>query len=180
MMQPKYLTSILLGGICLLLAACVVQTIPPAAPSAAPAGAVGEPAEATAEPTAAAAESAAPVDSAIGSAVDPPEVGDPERGREIFETGGGVISVENSCSQCHSLDGTVQTSLAAGPSIQDISKQAGDRAPELPAVEYLRQSIVDPSAYVAAGFADNKMPKAYGFWLNEEDVDNLVAFMLTQ
>jgi cytochrome c2 len=114
------------------------------------------------------------------SAINPLDVGDLERGREIFETGGGVTSVEISCSQCHSLDGTVRTSESAGPSLQGISERAGDRVPELSAIEYLKQSIVDPSAYVVEGFKDNRMPKAYNVFLGEEDIDNLVAFMLTQ
>ena len=107
-------------------------------------------------------------------------MGDPERGREIFETGGGVISAENKCSRCHSLDGTVGTSEVAGPSVQGISELAGDRVPELSAEEHLRQSIVDPSAYVVEGFKDNRMPQAYSVFLGEEDIDNLIAFMLTQ
>jgi uncharacterized OsmC-like protein len=141
---------------------------------AGPTEAIEEPAEAMAEPGEAGAEVAG------GSTIDPLEVGDPERGREIFETGGGVISVENSCLQCHTLDGTVKPNPAAGPSIQGIFARAGDSVPGLSAVEYIRQSIVDPSAYVMEGFQDNRMPKAYNVFLSEEDIDNLVAFMLTQ
>ncbi len=116
------------------------------------------------------------------SAVDPQEVGDSERGREIHETGGGVVGVEDEhgCSECHSLDGSVKSFfMDAAPSFQDISKRAGERVPELSAVEYLRQSIVDPSAYMVEGFGDY-MPKGFRFLLSEEDVDALVAFLLTQ
>ncbi len=48
---------------------------------------------------------------------------------------------------------------------------------ELSAVEYLRQSIMDPGAYLVEGFED-KMPDITG--LSEEDIDDLVAFLLTQ
>jgi mono/diheme cytochrome c family protein len=102
--------------------------------------------------------------------------GDPERGREIFETGGGVISAY--CVKCHSLDGSVGTG-AAGPSIQGISGLAGERMPELSAEDYLRQSITEPGSYVVEGF-DNRMPRIFRFILSEEDLDDLVAFMLTQ
>jgi hypothetical protein len=51
--------------------------------------------------------------------------------------------------------------------------------PELAAVEYLRQSIVDPSAYMVEDF-DNLMPGSYKLVLSEEEIDNLVAFLLTQ
>ena len=109
--------------------------------------------------------------------IDPLEIGDPERGREIYETGGGVI--EAPCRACHSLDGSVGPA-PNGPSFQGISDRAGDRVPELSSVEYLRQSIVDPSAYVEEGFIDNAMPKGFRILLSEEDIDNLVAFLLTQ
>lgn len=133
----------------------------------------------TAEPTATLTSEPPPTTEGE-AAVDPLEAGNPERGREIFENGGGVISAENSCSQCHSLDGTVKEHGSAGPSFQGISERAGNRVPELVAVEYLRQSIVAPNAYVVEGFSNNRMPKAYKFFLSEEEIDDLIAFMLTQ
>lgn len=108
------------------------------------------------------------------------EVGDPERGREIFEDGGGALTV-NFCSNCHSLDGSVATEAhLRAPTFQGISERAGERVPGMSAVDYLRQSIVDPSAYVVEDFSDHLMPDSYKLVLNEEDIDNLVAFMLTQ
>jgi mono/diheme cytochrome c family protein len=113
-----------------------------------------------------------------GSTIDPQEIGDPERGREIFENGGEIDLIE--CSSCHSLDGTVKESgLHKYPSLQGVSERAGDRVSELTAVEYLRQSILDPSAYVVEGYEDN-MEKGYKYGLSEEEVDDLVAFLLTQ
>ena len=75
-------------------------------------------------------------------------VGDPERGRQIRDGGGGVLSV--GCQECHSLDGSEKT-VARGfiaPTWQGISGPAGDRVPGLSAEEYLRESIVDPAAYI--------------------------------
>ena len=147
--------------------------LPTATPTTKPATPTAEPATATLTPESPPVTEGEPV-------IDPLGVGNPERGREIFETGGGAISVENSCSQCHSLDGTVKEHVSAGPSFQGIANHAGDRVPELSAVEYLRQSIVDPNAYVVEGFSNNRMPKAYKFFLSEEEIDDLIAFMLTQ
>jgi mono/diheme cytochrome c family protein len=109
-------------------------------------------------------------------------VGDPERGREIWDTGGGVIGVDRGvgCQACHSLDGSEQTvGFVIAPTWQGISGRAGDRVPGLSAEEYLRESIVDPAAYIVEGYSDN-MPKGYRFLLSEEDIDSLVAFLLTQ
>ena len=110
--------------------------------------------------------------------VDPLEIGDPERGREIYEIGSGVIGDNIGCTVCHSLDGSVGT--GAGPSFQGISERAGDRVPELSAVEYLRESIVDPSAYVVEGFSFAPMPTNFSLLMSEGDIDDLVAFLLTQ
>ena len=77
-------------------------------------------------------------------------VGDPERGREIWDTGGGVINQvrQVGCQACHSLDGGESTFPGErAPTWQGISGRAGDRVPGLSAEEYLRESIVDPAAY---------------------------------
>ena len=60
-----------------------------------------------------------------------------------------------------------------------IFVRAGERVPDLSAVEYLRQSIVDPRAYKVEGFKLT-MPTFLRNMLSEEDIDALVAFMLTQ
>lgn len=91
------------------------------------------------------------------------------------------------CIGCHSLD---DSDLASGPSMQGISERAGDRVPGLSADEYLRQSILEPSDYIVEGF--NKRMKDYllveeeeveymfANMLTQEQLDDLVAFLLTQ
>ena len=103
-----------------------------------------------------------------GSTNDTLELGNPELGREIFEDRDRVR-----CVECHTLDG----SILVGPSLQGVSERAGDRVPELIAVEYLRQSILDPSAYIVEGF-DDKMETFE--LVQSETLDNLVLSMLTQ
>ena len=106
-------------------------------------------------------------------------VGDPERGRQIWEDGGGVT--DGSCSNCHSIDGTVNTlnPILNAPSWLGISERAGSMVPGLSAEEYLRESILDPAAYVVEGYT-GAMPSGYKFLLSEDDVNGLVAFLLTQ
>lgn len=50
---------------------------------------------------------------------------------------------------------------------------------DLLAEEYLRESIIDPGAYLVEGYRNN-MEQGYKYLLGEEDIDDLVAFMLTQ
>ncbi|NDJ54684.1 MAG: cytochrome c [Chloroflexi bacterium] len=103
--------------------------------------------------------SAAPVDEAV------------LRGEELFETGGasGIP-----CMSCHALDGT----QLVGPPVNGIADVAGSRVPGQSAEEYLRLSITDPSDYVVEGFSD-LMNKNYPDQLSEQDIDDLVAYMLT-
>jgi len=46
-------------------------------------------------------------------------------------------------------------------------------------VEFLRTSITNPSASVMTGFPDNLMPKVYGTIFTEEEINNLIAYLLT-
>ncbi len=102
--------------------------------------------------------------------------GDPERGREIDDDGGGVLS--GPCSNCHTLDGSEYPGESRrAPTWQGISG-LGDRVPGLSAEEYLRESIVDPKAYILEGYLG--IMQSYKFLLSEEDIDSLIAFILTQ
>ena len=108
--------------------------------------------------------------------VTPQAMGDPERGRDIFETGAGIYPSDNSlCIKCHSLD----ASGKYGPSLKGISKVASERVPGLSAEEYLRQSILEPDAFIAGDYPE-KMGSIHAAILSEKDVDDLVAFLLTQ
>jgi mono/diheme cytochrome c family protein len=110
-------------------------------------------------------------------AVDPNSVGDPERGGEIFMTGTDLVNTP--CSSCHTLDGSEIDGHNPGPSMMGISEAAATRVEGQNAVDYLRESIVDPGAYVVEGYR-NTMEPGYPFLISEEDIENLVAFLLTQ
>lgn len=111
------------------------------------------------------------------AAVDTQEKGDPERGREIFETGGDVYPDDDLlCINCHSLDGSEGK---FGPTLQGISGRAGDRVAGLTAEEYLRQSILEPNALIVGDYRNN-MGSIHAALLSDEDIEDLVAFMLTQ
>ena len=93
-------------------------------------------------------------------------------GEALFKSGGGSGIP---CITCHTLDG----SALVGPSLEGIGQRAGEQIPDVTAEEYIRQSIVDPSAYLVSGYSD-AMNKTYGATLSEEDIDNLIAFLMTQ
>jgi len=112
----------------------------------------------------------------------PVMVGDPAKGEEIYAN----IDTYR-CGFCHSVDGNTSRS---GPTLLGISERAGMQVAELSAEEYLRQSILEPSAYVVEGYEDEMnayelVERAEGdykkpFTLTGEELDNLIAFLLTK
>jgi hypothetical protein len=47
------------------------------------------------------------------------------------------------------------------------------------AAEYLRESIVEPDAYVVEGFQPGTMTGDFDTVLTEQEIDDLVAYLLT-
>ena len=80
------------------------------------------------------------------------------------------------CTTCHSLDGTV----GLGPSLQGISERAGTRIAGLGAEEYIRQSILETNAYIVEGFPESLMPVNFSETLSAEELDAVIAFLMTQ
>lgn len=110
-----------------------------------------------------------------GCGADSGQVGDSALGEELYAAKLDPESELFSCAECHSLDG----SDSRGPTFQGIGERASQRVAGMSAEEYLRESIVDPQAYIVEGFFF-RMPGVFGPLLTDEDINNLIAFMLTQ
>ena len=105
-------------------------------------------------------------DAALGS--------DPSAGRDIFlDT---RIGANTGCRICHSLE---PGQRLVGPSLAGVAAAAGTRVPGLTAEEYLRQSIIEPDAYIVEGFQPGAMLPDVADDLTEQQLDDLVAFLLT-
>jgi mono/diheme cytochrome c family protein len=101
----------------------------------------------------------------------PEELADPiARGKQVF--------LDNGCSGCHTIEGV--STGTVGPNLTQIGVVATTRKPSLSAEEYIRESILDPSAYVVEGFPDNVMLKNFKELIDPSQLDDLVAFLLTQ
>jgi mono/diheme cytochrome c family protein len=90
--------------------------------------------------------------------------GNAQAGEEVF------TSVANpACATCHTLEaaGSNQT---LGPNLDEglADKDAA----------FIRESIVDPDAEITEGYADNLMPEDYGEKLTEQQLADLVAFLV--
>ena len=111
-----------------------------------------EPGETETEPSGTTTEEAQPPPA--------PSQGDPAAGRQVFLAQG--------CGGCHTFS-AAGTNGSAGPDL--------DEALEGEDSEFVHESIVDPNAEVASGFAPNVMPQDYGENLTQKQVDDLVAFL---
>jgi hypothetical protein len=89
-----------------------------------------------------------------------------------------VIGTANStgCITCHSLEPGV---TLVGPSHATIGAEAETRVPGLSAEEFLRQSIIDPNEQIADGFTVGMMYSNYERELSPQEIEDLVAYMLT-
>ena len=101
----------------------------------------------------------------------PDELDDPvARGQKVF--------LDNGCGGCHTIDGL--SAGTVGPNQTLIGSIAETRIPGMSAEDYIRESILDPSAYVVEGYPDDVMLKNYGDLISPDEISDLVAFLLAQ
>lgn len=91
------------------------------------------------------------------------------RGRRLFSGVG-------RCSSCHALAGST---VIVGPALAGIATTAATRVAGLTAAEYIEESILRPDAYRPPGFENAQMDASLAKTLTVEQIDDLVAFMLT-
>ncbi len=79
---------------------------------------------------------------------------------------GTELAEEVGCVACHSTD-----SDGVGPSFAGL----GDRSD----AAYLSEAILDPDAFVVAGFSPGIMPVSYGDTITDAELEALVAYLLS-
>jgi mono/diheme cytochrome c family protein len=104
----------------------------------------------------------------------PPQGGDPAAGRRLYREGS--LGVNAGCRVCHSLNPSINR---IGPSFAGVGTRAATRVAGLPAEEYLYRSIVEPDAYVVEGYPKGLMLPDAARNLSEEQIRDLVAYLLT-
>jgi cytochrome c peroxidase len=91
-----------------------------------------------------------------------------------------VVAIINrgGCGNCHVIPGVPGADGEVGPDLSLLGKVAGGRKPKTIAKEYIRESILDPDAFVApGGFEKGVMPKKFGKTLSEDDLKTLVDYL---
>jgi cytochrome c oxidase subunit II len=87
---------------------------------------------------------------------------------------GAAVFTQNGCGSCHVLE-EANAAGTTGPSLDELPQQA-QRAGK-PLEEFVRESIVEPDAYVEEGFTAGVMPKTYSD-LPDEQIDALVQYLV--
>jgi mono/diheme cytochrome c family protein len=104
----------------------------------------------------------------------PREDGGVASGRTLFQTKG--------CVACHHVAG-VPGDAHVGPDLTALPLVAGSRKAGLAAPDYVRESLVEPQAFVVPGYAgranDPGAPPMPRLPLTPSEIDALVAFLLT-
>ena len=81
------------------------------------------------------------------------------------------------CCTCHQTVSD-QVSFSLGPNLAGVGRRAGMRVERLTAEEYLRQSMLKPGRYIVPGYR-NMMYPDYDVYFTEQDVHDLIAYLLT-
>lgn len=87
--------------------------------------------------------------------------GDPPAGKKVF--------LLYPCGQCHALKATGSVG-SRGPDLDRVLKGRD--------ADFIRESIVDPTAYVEKGYSAYGMPTVYGNALTKKQLADLVAFLV--
>jgi cytochrome c oxidase subunit 2 len=96
------------------------------------------------------------------------------------QTGGGgtaagkTVFTNNGCNSCHTFKPAGATAKI-GPDLDKLSQEA-QRAGK-PLQQFIRQSIVDPNAYIEPGYPKGVMPESFGTSIPKAQLDALVAYL---
>jgi mono/diheme cytochrome c family protein len=90
--------------------------------------------------------------------------GNAAAGKQIF-----TATAQPPCATCHTLQEAGATGMV-GPNLDDALK-GKDAA-------FIHESIVDPNAQIASGFQAGIMPQNYGQQLNDQQLADVVAFLV--
>lgn len=83
------------------------------------------------------------------------------------------------CIRCHPVNPGEKPSYPVGVNMNGIATRAGMTVKGKTAEEYLRESILDPDAYLAGNFQDGLMSREYPKVLSEQQLADVIAYLMT-
>lgn len=79
------------------------------------------------------------------------------------------------CISCHSLKPDIKT---VGPSLYGINLRAQYMVDGLNTKQYIKQSIINPDAYIASGFSPAIMFAHYQNELSEKEINAIIMYLM--
>ncbi len=122
----------------------------------------------TPEPT---ATSIPPTETPVPTEEPAAGVGDAANGEILFH------DPTNLCSTCHNAD---TDATLVGPGMLGVGERAATRVEGMSAYDYLHQSIVEPDAFTVEGFTPGLMPATFSMSLTEDQINDIIAYLLTR
>jgi mono/diheme cytochrome c family protein len=89
---------------------------------------------------------------------------------------GKQLMVDKGCGACHTIAGVQGLGGAVGPQLTHIATDAATMEPGKSAEDYIRESILEPTAFTVPGFPAGVMPKIP---LTDDELNSIVAYLLT-
>jgi mono/diheme cytochrome c family protein len=113
-----------------------------------------------------------------------PPAGPTSTPRPVAGEDAASIILNAGCGVCHRLN-SIGLEGEIGPELSNAAEWAGERVAGLNAAEYIRQSILEPGAFIAPDCPeepchDGIMPANYADRLTDEQIEAIVEFLLNQ
>lgn len=86
------------------------------------------------------------------------------------------VFFDRECAQCHSVAALKNTKATLGPRLDGIAQRAAERVEGVSAREYVRQSILDPEAFVVEGYL--KVMPVYQETIDENELELLIDWLM--
>jgi len=90
--------------------------------------------------------------------------------------GGLAVFNANGCGACHTL-AAAKAAGKVGPDLDKLKQEAATAGQPLQA--FVKQSIVDPNAYIAPGYQKGVMPATFGQTITGPKLDQLVQYLVS-
>ncbi len=102
--------------------------------------------------------------------------GDAERGKQLYNQTTIGPNAAPGCVTCHSIEAG---KVLVGPSHAGVATRAETSVPGQSAEDFLKESITNPNAHVTQGFISGVMYQNYAKDLTEQEINDLVAYLMT-
>lgn len=91
---------------------------------------------------------------------------------------GKAVFTSNSCASCHTFQPAGATGTI-GPDLDTHPTTDAKADHNMDLTAFVKQSIVDPDAYIAKGYSKGIMPTNFGSSLSSTQLNDLVAFIVS-